>query len=585
MRVGIYARVSTEEQAKGYSLEVQVEECVRYCLERGWAYEVFRDIESGVVHERQGFLELRKALLGGKIKGVVVWRFDRLSRDFLQAMNFLSEVKKTEGFLVSVREGEISLTGGVEEFIKLIAYFGFPSIEWHAIRERARAGKLKKMQEGKYMGGDTLGQTKDGKVKEEETLIVRRIFQLYLDGYGIGKIAKVLNREKALGKEWSVRTVRYILRRPYYAGIIIPNANKRSTRSLLESLYKGEYYVVKDIEPIIDLDTYRLVLEKFSRADKERGRSKIAHEFSGLLRCASCGSGVRLSSSKNYYAIKCNRYTDGRCDMKVNFRLFRQRFLERLPDILQDFRTSVLEAWQEEREKLERDRELKLLELKQREQKIKQVIEKYLEDYEKGILTGQVVAERIRKRQEELEEVKMEIRRLEQEEFHLPPIEQILEYFDLLVSHWDSLPVEEKNSLLREVFNEIRVGKDHFVLVFFDNTEEVVKLSRDQRHINLEGLSGIALEVAKLWLEGKSLIEIAQKLDLSYSRVKYILKKAREGSVPVRGGWTFSRKKDLYREKVLDLHRQGLSHKQIARRLGVSDSLVIDLLLQEKRKS
>lgn len=583
MPVGIYVRVSTEEQSRGYSPEVQREECIQYCIRKGFQWRVYEDIESGVKVERKGFVELRRAVEEGEISGVVVWRFDRLSRDFLQAMDFLALLKRYGCFLHSVREGEINLSGGVEDFIRLITYFGFPAMEWHAIRERARAGKRKLMENGKYTGAGAIGYRKDGTIVEEEAMVVRRIFELCTDGYGYNKIAKTLNREGVLSKAWSKRTVSQILKRPYYAGIIIPNFNRLSARQILTRVSSGQYYPLKDIPPIIDLETYIRALERIAGSEKEKGRSKIAHEFSGLLRCAKCSAGVQLSSTRGYYALRCTRWSDGRCDMKVNFKDFKKAFLQYLPELIREFTEDVLEVYRQERESLMAQHVQKVRELELKRDRLQLLIERYLEEFEKGVLSGSVVGERIKKKQEELRQVEEELSLLKLSEPDVPSAEEILESLQLLHQEWESLSVEERNALLKEIFERIEVSRNRAILHLFDRRTVAIEISTDRRErLSTEGLEGQVLEVALLWNAGLSQKEIAKKLSLSLSRVGYLLKKARLGQRVYRRSYNASpRKAHLYEKDILNLHSQGLSISEIARRLGISRSTVDRVLLGE----
>jgi DNA invertase Pin-like site-specific DNA recombinase len=54
MNAGLYARVSSEEQAEGYSIEAQVEAMRRFCQDRGWSVvrEYIDPGVSGTIRER-----------------------------------------------------------------------------------------------------------------------------------------------------------------------------------------------------------------------------------------------------------------------------------------------------------------------------------------------------------------------------------------------------------------------------------------------------------------------------------------------------------------------------------------------------
>ena len=80
-QVAIYARVSTDEQAKGYSLKTQVEACQTYAKERGYIVtETFSDDYTGAVMDRPALNKLRDLIALETIEAVIVYDVDRLAR-------------------------------------------------------------------------------------------------------------------------------------------------------------------------------------------------------------------------------------------------------------------------------------------------------------------------------------------------------------------------------------------------------------------------------------------------------------------------------------------------------------------------
>lgn len=82
-RAVIYARVSTSEQTKGFSLASQVKGCSRYATAN--KLDVMLEIQEDVsgatrLEERPHGKELLSLARAGKIDSIIVWRLDRLSR-------------------------------------------------------------------------------------------------------------------------------------------------------------------------------------------------------------------------------------------------------------------------------------------------------------------------------------------------------------------------------------------------------------------------------------------------------------------------------------------------------------------------
>ena len=85
MIVGIYARVSTQEQANNYSIAEQVERLTKYCESFGWiiSNKYIDPGFSGASLDRPGLTNLINDIKAGKLQKVVVYKLDRLSRSQL----------------------------------------------------------------------------------------------------------------------------------------------------------------------------------------------------------------------------------------------------------------------------------------------------------------------------------------------------------------------------------------------------------------------------------------------------------------------------------------------------------------------
>src|SRR3954463_10454259 len=80
----IYSRVSSDEQAKGYSLSTQEESCRRYCADHGYAIVgVFHDAHSGTELDRPGLNAAIEAVDALKPTVVLLHDVDRLGREII----------------------------------------------------------------------------------------------------------------------------------------------------------------------------------------------------------------------------------------------------------------------------------------------------------------------------------------------------------------------------------------------------------------------------------------------------------------------------------------------------------------------
>ena len=112
MKIGVYCRVSTQEQVSfGDSLRDQKERGISFCLEKGYECEIFEDEGfSGTlpISERPSLNSLLEKVFLDEINGVFVVDFDRLSRDFHESLVIREHLKKNNARLFDTN-GEISL--------------------------------------------------------------------------------------------------------------------------------------------------------------------------------------------------------------------------------------------------------------------------------------------------------------------------------------------------------------------------------------------------------------------------------------------------------------------------------------------
>jgi len=149
MRAIIYARVSTEEQEKGYSIDAQVEACTNYAKAKGWEIvKVYREAKSGKSADNR--IQLQKALQlleQGGADILIVWRLDRLTRSI---MDFQKIVGRVGARVSSVVEGlDMSTSSG--RFVANIL-IAFAQYERESIGERTRLGLQRAKAEGKRIG-------------------------------------------------------------------------------------------------------------------------------------------------------------------------------------------------------------------------------------------------------------------------------------------------------------------------------------------------------------------------------------------------------------------------------------------------
>lgn len=342
MRVSLYIRVSTEEQAtEGYSIRGQKTQLVDYC--RVNEYEITKIyIDEGLSAKDTNRPELQQLLRDAEAKmfdAVLVYKLDRFSRsakDLHEMVGNLQTygvdfISKQEKFDTTTAMGRLMFG-----FLAVLAQF-----ERELIAERVRLGLEQKVREGKRPGGKfPFGYDSQGNLIAEEAEQLRLIRSLYMSGKSYQGVAVSMRGYKRGKGEWTASNVALTLENPFYAGIIrfgskLPNgkypARKREER-------------VKVMEQMGDHETVWTLQEFEEHVARMRRRSEGGHNskkmdyiFNGVLRCGRCGSAMygRLTTKKSlkngevvrYPYYWCSRRKSNKgCDMPM----FRQSHVEHL---------------------------------------------------------------------------------------------------------------------------------------------------------------------------------------------------------------------------------------------------------------
>ncbi|MDD1770279.1 MAG: recombinase family protein [Methanomassiliicoccales archaeon] len=225
MRAALYARVSTEDQAKeGFSIPAQLKRLNAYCKARGWqaTSEYIDDGYSGRSTKRPAYERMIREKDSWDV--LVVLKMDRIhrnSRNFALMMDDLDTWKKEFNSMQEAFDTTTAIGRFVMDTIQRIA-----QLESEQIGERVKMGMTQKAKKGAgYLGfGQPYGYHYSGKkltVVEPEADAVRCMFKLYADGLSLQDVADRLNSDGVStkrGASWSKGSVFAVLTNPLYTG-------------------------------------------------------------------------------------------------------------------------------------------------------------------------------------------------------------------------------------------------------------------------------------------------------------------------------------------------------------------------------
>ena len=155
-KVAIYVRVSTEDQADKQTIQIQLFGCREYANQQGWEVaDEFQDegvSGSVLLEERPAGAQLLKRAEEGAFVRVVVYRYDRLSRDTLGCLLALKRLESLSAPVCSVDEHFGNTPSG--HFARTVIT-AVAELEKNMIRQRTMDGGARKVREGKYMASIT----------------------------------------------------------------------------------------------------------------------------------------------------------------------------------------------------------------------------------------------------------------------------------------------------------------------------------------------------------------------------------------------------------------------------------------------
>ncbi len=365
LRCYIYTRVSTELQIDGYSLEAQKERLKREAKHRGMQIvgEYSDEGKSGKnINGRPEFKQMLADIKSSKddVDYVLVFKLSRFGRNAADTLNSLQYMEDYGVNLLCVEDNIDSAGAAGKLIISVLA--SVAEIERSNIQEQTMAGRKQKARDGKWNGGFApYGYklvAKDGEkskvleIDDTEAELIRLIYKKFLEGMGIGNVAKWLNENgytKKIRQNGSVSLisaafVKGVLDNPVYAGKIA--YGRRKTEKIEGT--RNEFHVVKQDrdsyklyqgqhEAIIDEDTwYRAQAKRMKNAFKREKTHSLEHEhiLSGLVKCPKCGAsmyGVVNRKKKKgsdefytdmwYYLCKNRKMVSGHlCDYKKHIR-------------------------------------------------------------------------------------------------------------------------------------------------------------------------------------------------------------------------------------------------------------------------
>ena len=342
-KTAIYMRLSRDDEKCGESTSIENQRIIllKFVSEHGGKVvgEYVDDGWSGTNFDRP---EVKKMLLdaqSGKIDTIVVKDLSRFGRNYIQVGQYVDYIFPAYGIRFIAIGDNIDTSDRSSAAMDMMPIMNVFN-EWHAANtsKKIRAVLLAKQRAGSYTNwqypyGYKAG-TDDARtavIDEEAASVVRRIFDMRLEGLSARAIARTLTESgvpnpathfvrKGGGKSnrrcapyWVPKTVADILSNPVYIGTTVQHKTTHVSykNHAIVPIPESERIVKENAHAaIVDAAVWervqRLRAAPRGRADKAR----TVHPLSGLLVCPDCGKKLKYTSAKNGGCFVCRTYAD-----------------------------------------------------------------------------------------------------------------------------------------------------------------------------------------------------------------------------------------------------------------------------------
>ena len=343
----LYCRLSRDDNmdTESNSIQNQKKLLQKVAREKGYTDTLFfvDDGITGTTMKRPGFQKMLTAIEAGYISAVFVKDLSRLGR------NYIEVGKLTEEFFPQYDVRLVAVSDGVDSDEGDNEFTPFRNImnEWYA-KDISKKRKIVNKMKGN--AGIPLSQPPYGYIKNPDDPrfwvvdskaadVVRRIYDMAVEGYGLAEIANALGRDgivnptyywrsKGVNRsgskstleptKWGHTTVKKILTLQEYCGDVInfkSYSKSYKMKRRIQNPEENRAIFLNVHESIIDRQTWEKVqaLQKGTRR-KKTTVTQAPSVFSGLLKCPECGSNLNFHFNQNNHDIKffsCQNHNSG----------------------------------------------------------------------------------------------------------------------------------------------------------------------------------------------------------------------------------------------------------------------------------
>ena len=332
----LYCRISLDDGGDNESMSISNQKLLLkdHAEKLGmFQYEYYVDDGyTGCNFNRPSFRRMIADIEAGKVGCVITKDLSRLGRNYIEAGTYIEIFfPKHNVRYIAVTDGVDSLTSpelDITPFKNILN-----DMYSRDISKKVLAGRMTRSRQGKFCGGTPpYGLKRDPEEKghllidPETAPVIRKIYDMALDGWGCMRIAKRLMEDKAPITHvktqtecdvnyyyWSASRISHILRNPFYKGAhLVCRTHQKGIRSgTVDIIPREDWEIIENChEAIVTPEEWDKVQELIDGrpAIMEGNACPFYNIFHGIIYCATCGKSMQVRYEKVGRTGK-NRFT------------------------------------------------------------------------------------------------------------------------------------------------------------------------------------------------------------------------------------------------------------------------------------
>lgn len=471
-RVGIWIRVSTDEQAQGDSPKHHEIRARAYAESKGWDVREVYDLagQSGKsVMAHPEAKRMMKDIERGHITALIFSKLARFARNTIELLSLSEEFQKHSADLVSLQEAIDTTTPAGRLFFTVSA--ALAQFEREEIASRVAASVPIRAKLGKPLGGAaTFGyQWKDKKLipHPEEAPVRKLVYELFAQYKRKRTVARVLN-EKGYrtrnGSKFSDTTVTRLISDPTAKGEHRLNYTKSLGDGKQWALKPEHEWSVVQVEPVVSVELWNTcnALLEDRKVKGVRPAKRGKNPFTGLVRC-HCGTKMYVPFNTPKWTCYACRNKIPAVDLDTLFRDQLEGFMMSPEKVSQYLALSQSDI---------ADKQNLLANARRDRDRLKADEDRCFELYQAKALTPEQFKERFNPVHARRQEIEREIPPLEAEIASLSvreiSCEQIAAEGRNFSQEWPKMPVDRKRTVVELFLESIVIGKEEVSINLFN---------------------------------------------------------------------------------------------------------------------